>query len=297
MPSNTIDEEMEFVELRDSGGNLIDPSNVPPKPPAQQIKPSVVGNSPFSFNFDPNQPRDKEGQFTDSGGVSGIGLEKPEGTKSVSDIKALGFNVIGFDGVDNKIVDQLHTELSVLKNDFPGIESQVTSIKVGKLEKHVPATMRKEGGSMSLIVDPSQFNEATNAKIASAKKRGFLVSENTHGLVAHEVAHFVDLAPNPNVQAKWSNYQTAKKYIRQNPPTTKDLSKYGTTDKHEAFAEAYSAYRVGKSPTKWQQGFNDAMKGLVKNVLFTSGEESVLNQMAQIINRDEEELNSADPSL
>jgi hypothetical protein len=184
-------------------------------------------------------------------------------------LKELGYNVADLSEVPQELQADLLSSLENLKKDFPGIENHLGIIRTASLPDGVPFTYRVEGGSKSLRIDPEQITAASLKEVEKAQGSGWLASKDGwKGILAHELAHAIDKAPFSST-FKWG-LQNAKTYLKNNPPTAKDLSKYGTQagphQKEEMFAEAFAAAYTQENPNKWQQGFNASLKrGLTNN--------------------------------
>lgn len=196
-----------------------------------------------------------------------IGIQKKD---SLSSMKEAGFGVDdSIAKADDSVTSALHNSLSKLKQDFPGIERYISSIRHASLPEDTPLTFRVESGIGELLVDTDKLGSSKISKslkdTLKSQSSGFLASRGgISGIIEHELAHAIDKAPF-SIQQNWKGIASAKKYLRQNPPSAKDLSRYamksGPNQKEEIWAEAFASWRTNTSPTKWQQGFNNAISG------------------------------------
>lgn len=116
-----------------------------------------------------------------------------------------------------------------------------------------------------IVVKPSYWNEK-KAKEAKAKVGGFTVSNSLGDTVRHELGHveaFVLRHSYPtNAQGK-SSWEVWKKHVKpqlQKKQVAKDISQYGNTNPHEAWAELAVLRRRGHPVPSWVQEALDAMQ-------------------------------------
>jgi len=192
---------------------------------------------------------------------------------AASTLKDLGYNDLTPKTLAPRMQESLATELAAAKDLCPGLEKHLSSIRATKLPGRTLAKYTTELGSRAIYVADvdSKAYEKLNKTALREQKSGYLSSEDgVRGLLAHEIGHAINMAPHTMVR-DWPGVIAARTYLRQHPPTAKDLSEYavepGQHQKEEAFAEAYAAMRTVKSPNAWQQGFNTAIatRRVVKN--------------------------------
>jgi len=213
------------------------------------------------------------------GGSGGKSNDKEPETKKVTttsgkeQLKEAGFNNLLDDSV-KEFENRMAPALLKLKEEYPGIEKELGSIQFGELGSDVPFTVRYDGLDKPVLLVSRGVKKPAKLEreIASAHKDGWLATGTFEGLLDHEMAHVIDKASTSSSNRKMNTTSyRGNVYIKQNPPTAKDLSGYGSdkSDPHykqEAFAEAFAASRHNKKPTAWQQGFNKALTEDVKSI-------------------------------
>jgi len=201
--------------------------------------------------------------------AGGHGKKSGGGSAGKARIKAAGFNTMFSDDEFGKFhpeaQDVIASRFEKLAKDYPGIGRTANVELAEGGDGSNAATMIDRGiEGKTIELSKDMFSEKgfakTQKQVAKSQKSGFLAGDGgVAHLIDHELAHVIDKAPF-GLQQQWPNVGKAKKYIRENPPKAKDLSRYGVTDKFEVFAEAMAASRTAAKPTAWQAGLNKAMK-------------------------------------
>lgn len=241
--------------------------------------------------FDPNQPRDDDGQWTDGGGSSGsegkitfgggdmatairmAASDKKEFKPAETWEEAVKFaiqnnlahEISGAGKADLETLNAVNKVLYESKNEHGVMFDKINYKKTTPSKYWIPAehklTFNKDGSlaETRLTIDQGHINWAKNQEgglNGYIKKNGWLVSENMEGIVHHEYGHLITMS-------RFTTRQEVVKWRDEVNNVRVPISGYGKTHGIEAMAEMWSLYKTkGRNAeffTKnedWVQWFN-----------------------------------------